>query len=125
MLDHRPGNCGKESLCGNAQPANGRAYPGWPLGSEGFGDSLNSGWGQMISIPEPRRVGFFKYFLFNNPNWDWNTFDFDRDAAFADTRRGFISATSRDLSAFKSHGGKLLMYTGWVDPILPAEDVVD
>ncbi len=38
---------------------------------------------------------------------------------------GFIDATSRDLSAFKARGGKLLMHAGWVDPILPAEDVVE
>lgn len=102
-----------------------RIFPGWPLGSEGFGDGPNAGWGQMINIPEPRRVGFFKYFVFNDPGWDWRTFDFDGDVAYADGRMGFISAIARDLSAFKSRGGKLLMHAGWVDPILPAEDVVE
>src|SRR6185369_8910915 len=34
-------------------------FPGWPVGSEGFGDNANCGWGQMINIREPRRVGFF------------------------------------------------------------------
>jgi len=100
-------------------------FPGWPVGSEGFGDNANSGWGQMINIREPRRVGFFNYFVFNDPNWDWRTFDFDRDLAYADKKMGFISATDRNLTAFKLHGGKLLMYAGWVDPILPAEDVVE
>jgi feruloyl esterase len=79
----------------------------------------------MINIQEPRRVGFFRYFVFNDPNWDWRTFDWDRDVAYADNKMGFISATVRDLSSFKSRGGKLLMYSGWSDPILPAEDVVE
>ena len=100
-------------------------FPGWPRGSEGFGDSVNSGWGQMINIAEPRRSGFFRYFVFNDPNWDWHTFDFDRDVEYADKKMGFISATSPHLSAFKSRGGKLLMYSGWVDPILRGDDVVE
>src|SRR6185295_10392219 len=100
-------------------------FPGWPRGSEGWGDSANLGWGQMINIQESRRAGFFKYFVFNDPNWDWRTFDFDRDVAFADAKMGFISATAKDLSPFKARGGKLLMYTGWVDPILPAEDIIE
>jgi feruloyl esterase len=111
---------------GLRHPRTGEAiFPGWPRGSEGFGDSANSGWGQMINIPEPRRVGFFKYFVFDDPNWDWRTFDWDRDAAYADRKMGFVSATAPDLGAFKSRGGKLLMYSGWVDPILPAADVIE
>src|SRR6185503_21056457 len=54
-----------------------------------------------------------------------HTFDFDRDVAYADARMGFISATAPDLVNFKSRGGKLLMYSGWVDPILPGDDVVE
>jgi feruloyl esterase len=99
-------------------------FPGWPLGSEGFGDTAAQGWGQMINIPEPRRVEVLKYFVFDDPNWDWNTIDFDKDTAYADAKIGFISATNPDLKAFKARGGKLVMYTGWVDPILPAQDVV-
>ena len=29
----------------------------------------------MIDPPEPMRVGFFRYFLFHDPNWDWRTID--------------------------------------------------
>jgi feruloyl esterase len=100
-------------------------FRGWSPGSEGFGDTANEGWSNFINIPEPRRVDFFKYFVFHNPNWDWNTMDWDRDAAYADAKIGFIDATSRDLSGFRSRRGKLLMYTGWDDPILPPLDIVD
>ena len=102
-----------------------RIFHGWAPGSEGYGETPNEGWGNFINIREPRRVDFFRYFVFNNPNWDWNSIDWDRDVEYADQKMGFIDATSRDLNAFRARSGKLLMYTGWVDPILPPLDIVD
>jgi len=55
---------------------------------------------------------------------DWHTFDFDKDVAYADEKIGFMSAASYDLSAFKARGGKLVMYTGWSDPVAAPLDIV-
>jgi len=100
-------------------------FPGWPLGSEAYGEGAGAGWrGSVLDLREPRRVDFFRYFVFNDPNWNWRTIDWDRDVAYTNAKMGFINATTPDMSAFKARGGKLLMYTGWVDPILPAEDVL-
>ena len=100
-------------------------FPGWPLGSEAYGEGAGAGWrGSVLDLREPRRVEFFRYFVFNDPNWHWRSIDWDRDVAYTNAKMGFINATSHDLSAFRARGGKLLMYTGWVDPILPAEDVL-
>ncbi len=100
-------------------------FPGWPLGSEAYGERAGEGWrGSVLDLPEPRRVDFFRYFVFNDPRWNWRSIDWDRDVAYTNARMGFINATGHDLSAFRARGGKLLMYTGWVDPILPAEDVL-
>ena len=100
-------------------------FPGWPLGSEGYGEGPGAGWrGSVLDLREPRRVDFFKYFVFNDPNWDWRTFDWDRDVAYTDARDGIPQRHVADLRAFQSRGGKLLMHTGWVDPILPAADVI-
>ena len=60
---------------------------------------------------EPMRVGFFRYFLFHDPNWDWKTIDYDRDLAYAEQKLPFMHAVERDLSPFKKRGGKLLMST--------------
>jgi feruloyl esterase len=100
-------------------------FRGWSPGSEGFGETSNEGWSNFINIPEPRRVDFLKYFVFHNPNWDWNSMDWDRDVAYADAKIGFIDATARDLGEFRSRRGKLLMYTGWDDPSLPPLDIID
>jgi feruloyl esterase len=48
--------------------------------------------------------------------WDWRTFNFDRDVALAEERVGaLMNATDPDLSAFKARGGKLLLYHGVSD----------
>jgi len=111
-----------------AGPVNPRTreqiFPGWPLGSEGYGPGANEGWRNFLDVPEPRRVGFFKYFVFNNPGWDPWSMDWDRDVAFTTERMGFLNATSHDLRAFYDRGGKIVMHTGWSDPILPAPDVI-
>jgi feruloyl esterase len=100
-------------------------FPGWPVGSEGWAATPNGGWDQMVNVPQPRRGEFFRYFVFDDPNWQWSTFDFDRDVTFADQQMGFLAAKATDITRFTSHGGKLIMYTGLVDPILPADDVTE
>ena len=111
---------------GTKSPRTGELiYAGWPRGSEGFGDSAIQGWGEYIMNPtEPMRVDFFRYFLFHDPNWDYRTVDVDRDLAYAEQKLGFMAAVERDMSAFKKRGGKLLMYTGWADPVVPPADTV-
>jgi feruloyl esterase len=99
-------------------------FAGWPVGSEGFGPG-GGGWGSMVNGPAPRRSEFFNNFVFDDPAWDWRSFDFDKDVDFAREKAGYVSAVDPDLSPFKARGGKLLMYTGWVDPILPAYDIID
>lgn len=93
-------------------------FPGWIKGSE-------RGWGTYITNPgEPSRVDFFRIMAFHDPQWNWRTFDWNRDIAFVEAQVPYLSATSRDLSAFRSRGGKIVMYTGWADPVVPPEDTV-
>jgi feruloyl esterase len=93
---------------------------GWQKGSEDIG---GQSWREYILDPhEPMRVEFFRYFLFHDPNWDWNTIEWDRDLAYAEEKLGFMSAVDPNLEPFERHGGKLLMYAGWSDPIIPPED---
>jgi feruloyl esterase len=64
--------------------------------------------------------------VFNDPKWDWHSFDFDRDAAKAkETDHGVTNATSPDLLSFARHGGKLLMYHGWADGAIPPRATVN
>jgi feruloyl esterase len=98
-------------------------FTGWPRGSEAFGESAIQSWRQYITdMKEPSRVGVFKYFLFNDPNWNVRTLDYDRDLAFAEQQIPHLAAVDKDLSAFKKRGGKLIMYAGWMDPVVPPQD---
>jgi feruloyl esterase len=63
--------------------------------------------------------------VFNQPDWNWWTFDWGADVDTVNRRIApVIDATSTDLSRFKGAGGKLLMFMGWQDPVgAPAEAI--
>jgi len=93
-----------------------RLFAGWARGSE-------RGWGQyFVGQPEPARLDFWRYWVFHDPNWDPRTFDFDRDAAFADREMAAVTADDPNLAAFQKRNGKLIMYNGTADPVVPPED---
>jgi feruloyl esterase len=50
-------------------------------------------------------------------NYDWHNFDLASELPQAD--KAGIDVLTYDLSAFKAHGGKLLLYHGWADPGIP------
>jgi feruloyl esterase len=50
-------------------------------------------------------------------DYDWHNFDLDVELAQAD--KAGIDVLTYDLSAFKAHGGKLLLYHGWADSGIP------
>ena len=111
---------------GTKHPRTGELiFTGWPRGSEGFGAVASQGWRQYILDPvAPMRSDFFRYWLFHDPNWDFRTVDLERDLAYAEQKLPFLAAVEKDLTAFKKRGGKLLSYTGWLDPVVPLQDTV-
>ena len=50
-------------------------------------------------------------------NYDWHNFDLDAEVAQAD--KAGIDVLTYDLSGFKAHGGKLLLYHGLADSTIP------
>ncbi|MGC4083252.1 MAG: tannase/feruloyl esterase family alpha/beta hydrolase [Vicinamibacterales bacterium] len=77
------------------------------------------GWSRLLGGPEAydTAVDQYKYVVFNDPAWDWRTFDLERDTAAGDAAgHGVLAAVNPDLTAFAQHGGKLLTYHGWADP---------
>ena len=67
----------------------------------------------------------FKYLIFNDPDWDYATYNFsnfDRDTRLA---ASYLNATNPDLAAFKARKGKLILWHGWADTALPAEGTID
>lgn len=53
------------------------------------------------------------------PSWDVNTFNPDRDIPALEKQLGStLDAMNPDLHAFEAHGGKIILYHGWADPLL-------
>jgi len=101
-----------------------RIFAGWARGSESLG-GRGGGWASYFAgRPEPARLDFWRSWVFDNPEWDPRSFDFDRDLATADRKVGFIDANNPDLTAFQRNKGKLLIYHGWADPVAPPEDTI-
>jgi len=104
------------ALMGPAKtPAGKEIFPGYAPGAE-------LGWGFLLGGKEPyaNPLEDYKYVVYKNPDWDWRTFDLERDLAASEKAApGLLTAVSQDLSAFTKHGGKLLMYHGWTDQQIP------
>jgi feruloyl esterase len=67
----------------------------------------------------------FKGFVFNNPDWDYSTYDFENFEKDTRLAASFLNATNANLGAFKARNGKLIIWHGWADPALPPQATVD
>lgn len=97
-------------------------YPGFAFGSEASRDftgplAAQYGW-TLIQGPLATHyaVPLLQHMVFGE-NWDWHSFDFDRDVTVVDRRlHDKIDSVDPDLRPFESHNGKLIMIQGWGDP---------
>ncbi len=108
-------------------------FPGYMPGSEAvvqglFGGGTGSGWLNVIVSTQPGAVpadfnlaeNTMRYLVFTPPkaDYDYRSFDFDRDIHLLDAWSKQADAKNPDLSKFRKRGGKLLMTYGWADSIL-------
>jgi feruloyl esterase len=102
-------------------------YPGWPVGSEapdGAG-GWQAYWANPARPQEPQRVDYFRHWVFNDPAWNWWSFDWAGGVDRARTRMApLVDAVATDLSAFEGRGGKIILYQGWADPVVSATDTI-
>jgi feruloyl esterase len=90
--------------------------------SPGLVPGSELGWG-TFGGPQPFRLGMqmYQHMVFEDPDWDFRTLDFDVDmATVAELEGGIVNAKDPNLRPFAASGGKLLMYHGWSDPQIPA-----
>jgi feruloyl esterase len=93
-------------------------YPGYAPGAEAAGgwNSYNTGTGPRTGSHWDQAENVMKYMVFEKPDWDFRTFDFERDLDLAITKLSkTMDAFDPDLTRFNQRGGKLLLYHGWND----------
>jgi len=95
-------------------------FPGKEPGSETTWNAISGG-----QAPQGVSLGSFQV-AYDNIDWDWRTFDLDRDLKIVDEKVGsVINAVNPDLSAFKARGGKLILYHGWNDTAISPGNTID
>ncbi len=108
----------KKIYAGPVNPRSGaQIFPGYPPGTE----SVPGAWATWIIGPIQSGFGnsFYGQAVFERPEWDFRTLEFDSDVALGDEKAGSIlNATNPDLRSFRAHGGKLIQYHGWGDPAI-------
>ena len=105
-----------------------QVYPGYMPGAEATG-----GWAAYMSGSGPRTGNHWdqsdnvlKYMVFENPSWDFRTFDYDKDVAAAEAKLGkTLDAFDPNLDALRRRGGKLILYHGWNDPSISPLNSID
>ena len=103
-------------------------FPGYVPGAE----EGQGGWGLWITGPAPAKSlmaffgnGFFGSMVYEKADWDFKTFNVDKGLKDAQEKTGkALNATDPDLKAFKTRGGKLILYHGWDDPAISALNTV-
>jgi feruloyl esterase len=123
-----------EAIYRGARNPTGAIYPGFPAGAECDPDQ----WIAWLTGPLPPLISkdrvpdltfafgtqIFKYFVFNNPNWDYTQYDFSTFEKDTRLAASFLNATNPNLDRFKARKGKLILWHGWADPALPAQATV-
>jgi len=104
---------------------------GMPL-NHGLTPGSESRWEGLWDLvqPDPTRsgswLGVYRYMVFEDPQWNPVSLNFDTDPASARRKLGpILDPDSPDLSEFRKRGGKLLVYHGWADQMVPAESSTD
>jgi hypothetical protein len=79
--------------------------------------------------PFPIAVAQPKYWMYYDQAWDWKVLDYSNYKEFFDLavkRLGPVIATDNpDLSRFKSHGSKLILWHGWADELIMPDGTID
>jgi hypothetical protein len=102
---------------------------GWMPGAE-LGQN---GWAGWITGPAPGKsaiwfftTGYLDNMVYDKADLDVLKLDLQEALKKSQSTTGKeLDAVNPDLSAFRKHGGKLILFHGWNDPAIPALDTLD
>ncbi|MEJ2009509.1 MAG: tannase/feruloyl esterase family alpha/beta hydrolase [Acidobacteriota bacterium] len=119
----------KKIYAGPSNRKGEKIFPGFMPGGEPGPD----GWPTWMTGPAPEKslqyafgTQFYSNMMFDNAKWNFRTLNFGADTRLTDRKMGpILNATNPNLTAFKSHGGKLILYHGWSDSAIPPLNTVN
>ena len=90
-------------------------WPTWVPGVATTDEALS------LAVTGKFNGNFNKYMAFQKDDADFTAanFDFDNHPALLEFMGKIYNATSTQLQEYKKNGGKIIMYHGWADPIVP------
>jgi feruloyl esterase len=112
----------KKIYAGPVHPVTGeKIYTSFPVGSENeqSGLLMHQHFAGVYDLLYPFEWAF-------GTDYDFLSFDFDKDMEKLDAILApILNANDPNLEIFKKRGGKLLMYTGTSDALVPFQDAID
>ena len=104
-------------------------YPGYFPG----GELGPWGWALWIDAPTIEKsvqyslgVAFYRNMVYDDPKWDYRSFQVDRDMKVTDDKLAkVLNATNPNLKPFANRGGKLILYQGWDDAAIAPLNMVN
>jgi feruloyl esterase len=64
--------------------------------------------------------------VYEDLSWDFGTWNFEQGLPYTEKKlRRVLDAIDPNLDPFRAHGGKLLIYQGWSDPVVAPLNTVN
>jgi len=117
-----------DAIYGGPRVGERQLYPGFPFG----GENDAGGWDRWITggkdalgpgVPNLHYAfgtQMYKYLIFDDPEWDYSSYDFAQWDEETKAAADLLNATSTDLHELAEAGGKLILWHGWSDSALSA-----
>jgi feruloyl esterase len=111
----------RDIYAGTKNPRTGKKiFDGFEPGSEQQLVALIGG-----KEPFPVATSYFRDIVFDNPQWNYKSYDYNKDLAMSyKAGSDILDVPSDGLTKFFKGGGKLLLSHGWSDGLIPAENTV-
>jgi len=101
---------------------------GLPRGAD-FAGLSSTGGDPLAARPNPITLDWWRYFLMQNPEWEWGFLTLDSYEDYWDQSveefSTVLATDNPDLSGFRDHGGKIVLWHGWSDQLIYPQGTID